>query len=176
MKNIWNHHPVLWGKKSETSGNPQGEREFTYPSCESFMLLVGRFPAECLWNILLKPNFPGQFSTSRFIGGEVAQPVLGRSWNHRLWYFTPIPRIDRLKHQLATINYPKHSRNMAYGASTPITICWFANFPAIFNNPQLWHSVSFFGHSPGPLAMPGWSVTLAVQLDKDQAWFQHRSV
>ena len=144
---------------------------------ESLGCCLAGFPAECLWNILLKPNFPGQFSTSRFIGGEVAQPVLGRSWNHRLWYFTPIPRIDRLKHQLANHQLPKKLKKYGVWRIYSHNNLLLRYFPAIFNNPQLWRvPVSFFAHSPGALGMPGWSVTLAVQLDKDQAWFQHRMV
>ena len=126
-------------KKNETSGNPQGEREFTYPSCG--IVYVVAWPVSqrsayetSYWSQI----FPGQFSTLRFIGGEVAQPVLGRSWNHRLWYFTPIPRIDRLKHQPANHQLPKNLKK--YGiwriySHNNLLICYVL---AIFNNPQLW--------------------------------------
>ena len=53
----------LWGKeKKKPSGNPQGEREFTYPSCGSVGLLLGRFPS----GVPMKHPIEAKFSQGNF--------------------------------------------------------------------------------------------------------------
>ena len=114
----------LWGKeKKKPSGNPQGEREFTYPSCGSVGLLLGRFPS----GVPMKHPIEAKFSQGNF-------PLRGVSvvkWLSLFWEDPEIIAFD--------ISQESQEKNGIWRIYSHNNLL-IRYFPAILNNPQLWPS------------------------------------